>query len=244
MSKIYEALQQFELEKSGISERSLPIPQVSDINNTVSPELTETLVGLYRTIFTVVHGSGGRIVQFVDTRKGAGCTPIIRTFAKVSSSVLKKSVLLLDSDPQQTSDFNFFDQHSRLSWMRGLQKDFGVTESKGLAGKNMLFVSRLSMESGLLPVDSDFKQTESFMEKLKKTFDLVLVDSWSVAKPPRPTLFSPHVDGIVLVVDAGKTRWQIAEKQKREIAAQGGNVLGVILTNRTYPIPESIYRRL
>jgi hypothetical protein len=48
----------------------------------------------------------------------------------------------------------------------------------------------------------------------------------------------------VLVVDASKTRWQIAEKQKRELIAQGGNVLGVILNNRTYPIPNSIYNRL
>jgi Mrp family chromosome partitioning ATPase len=100
------------------------------------------------------------------------------------------------------------------------------------------------MESGLLPVDSEPSQTEEFMEKLKQTFDLTLVDSWSVAVPPKPRLFSPHVDGIVLVIDAGKTRWQIAEKQKRELAAQGGNVLGVILNNRTYPIPDSIYSRL
>jgi len=82
------------------------------------------------------------------------------------------------------------------------------------------------------------------MEQLKQTFDLVLVDSWSVAVPPKPVLFSPHVDGVVLVVDAGKTRWQIAERQKRELTSQGGNVLGVILNNRTYPIPDSIYRRL
>jgi len=85
---------------------------------------------------------------------------------------------------------------------------------------------------------------EEFMEQLKQTFDLVLVDSWSVAVPPKPVLFSPHVDGVVMVVDAGKTRWQIAERQKRELTSQGGNVLGVILNNRTYPIPDSIYRRL
>jgi Mrp family chromosome partitioning ATPase len=100
------------------------------------------------------------------------------------------------------------------------------------------------MESGLLPVDMESAQNEEFMENLKQTFDITLVDSWSVSVPPKPRLFSPHVDGVVLVIDAGKTRWQIAEKLKREITNQGGSVLGVILNNRTYPIPDSIYDRL
>ena len=244
MTKIFEALEQVELERSGRKELSLAIPQVRGGDKAVSPQLTDTLIGLYRTIFTIVPGSSGRIVQFVESRNGDGCSKIIRAFAKVSSGVLKKSVLLLDSDPSEPGDFNFHNQKSRLNWLEGIRDDVTNNEALSFAGRNSLFVSRLSMDSGLLPVDFECKQTEEFMGKLKQTFDLTLIDSWSVADPPRPTLFSPHVDGIVLVVDAGKTRWQIAEKLKREIVAQGGNVLGVILNNRTYPIPQSIYQRL
>lgn len=249
MTKIYEALEQFDLERfnsehTTATERSLVVPQVSKHDNAVSPELTETLIGLYRTIFTVVPGSCGRIIQFVESGKGTGCSKVIRAFAKVSSGVLKKSVLLLDSDPQLPSNFDFFNKHSRLNWINKLQNNRDNNPAKSLRGKDLLSVSRLSMEPGLLPVDFEPTQTEEFMGKLKQTFDLTLIDSWSVAVPPKPMLFSPHVDGIVLVIDAGKTRWQIAEKQKRELVAQGGNVLGVILNNRTYPIPDSIYNRL
>jgi Mrp family chromosome partitioning ATPase len=105
-------------------------------------------------------------------------------------------------------------------------------------------VSRLSMESGLLPDNVAPAQTEEFLERLKQTFDLTLIDSWSVSIPAKPTLFSPHVDGVVLVIDEGKTRWQIIEQQKRDLISQGANVLGVVLNNRTYPIPDSIYERL
>jgi Mrp family chromosome partitioning ATPase len=105
-------------------------------------------------------------------------------------------------------------------------------------------VSRLSMESGLLPDNVAPAQTEEFLERLKQTFDLTLIDSWSISIPAKPTLFSPHVDGVVLVIDEGKTRWQIIEQQKRDLISQGANVLGVVLNNRTYPIPDSIYERL
>jgi Mrp family chromosome partitioning ATPase len=254
MTKIYEALQQFDIEQSvskqsglvqtGEKEPSLSVLPLSTRDIEVPPALTEILIGLYRTIFTAVPGPGGRIIQFVDSGKGSGNSKLIRAFAKVSSSVLKKSVLLLDSDPQLPSNFDFFNQKSTLKWMNELKKNRDKNSSASLPDKNLLSVSRLSMDSGFLPVDTGSPQTKELMEKLKDTFDLILVDSWSIAVPPKPRLFSPHVDGIVMVIDAGKTRWQIAEKQKRELTAQGGNVLGVILNNRTYPIPDSIYNRL
>lgn len=242
MTRIYEALEQFDYEQSQVTVRSNHIPQIKKCDIELAPALTETLVSLYRTIFTLTAGPGGRVVQFVETGKEGSCSNIIRAFANVSTNLLKKSVLLLDSDPQVPSDFDFFNQASRLDWLNNLANN--DTMSNRTQDNKLLSVSRLSMESGLLPSDSEMSQTQEFMDKLKQTFDLTLVDSWSVSIPARPTLFSPYVDGLVLVVDEGKTRWQIIERQKNELVSQGGNVLGVILNNRTYPIPESIYNRL
>lgn len=239
MSNIYEALEQFDLEQSAAKEASPKHPQVIAKNNVITPELSETLVCLYRTIFNLVPGPDGRIVQFVESGEGSACSQLIHAFAKVSSSVLKKSVLLLDSYPQLSINFDFFDQRSRLKWINELND-----ERSNNTSDNLLSVSRLSIDSGTVPVDLDQDQAEEFMKKLRQTFDLILVHSWSFSVPPKPMLFSPQVDGVLLVVDADKTRWQIAEKQKRELTAQGGHVLGVILNNRTYPIPESIYKRL
>jgi len=244
MTKIFEALERVELEQVGRKELPATIPEVRESNRVIAPELANTLINLYRTIFTTIPGPSGRIIQFVESRNGNDCSKLVRAFAKVASSVLKKSVLLLDSDPSEPGDFNFYNHTSRLNWLNELRDDVACNKSHGLGGRDSLFISRLAVDSGLLPVDIDFKQTEEFMHKLKDTFDLTLIDSWSIAEPPRPTLFSPHVDGVVLVIDAGKTRWQIAEKLKCEITAQGGNVLGVILNNRTYPIPQNIYKRL
>lgn len=243
MTRIYEALEQFDLEQSRIEESPLPVPQLSKGQMQLNPELMETLVGLYRTIYTLIPGSTGRVIQFVETGKGTSCSKIIRAFAKVSTSMLKKSVLLLDSDPQMPIDFDFFDQKSRLNWFDRLNNADALSRDSS-TDKNLLSVSRLSMESGLVPIDSDPAQSELFMDKLKQTFDLTLIDSWSVSCPARPNLFSEHVDGVLLVVDEGMTRWQIVEQQKRELHAQGANILGVVLNNRTYPIPDYIYYRL
>ena len=52
------------------------------------------------------------------------------------------------------------------------------------------------------------------------------------------------VDGVILVVEAEKTRWQTVRKVKDSISRVGGNILGVVLNKRRYYIPQSIYKHL
>jgi Mrp family chromosome partitioning ATPase len=52
------------------------------------------------------------------------------------------------------------------------------------------------------------------------------------------------VDGVVMVIESGKTRKQVALRAKKDIVEAGGKVLGVVLNKRRYHIPKWIYRRL
>jgi Mrp family chromosome partitioning ATPase len=52
------------------------------------------------------------------------------------------------------------------------------------------------------------------------------------------------VDGVVLVVEAEKTRWPVAETVRDKIKNSGGNILGIVLNKRRYYIPDWIYNKL
>ncbi|MFB3123892.1 MAG: cobalamin biosynthesis protein CobQ, partial [Candidatus Binatia bacterium] len=52
------------------------------------------------------------------------------------------------------------------------------------------------------------------------------------------------VDGVVLVVESGRTRRQVAFNAKKQLEEAGGKLLGVVLNKRRYYIPEFIYRWL
>jgi len=52
------------------------------------------------------------------------------------------------------------------------------------------------------------------------------------------------VDGVVLVLEADKTRKPVAENLKNRILQNGGNLLGMVFNNRRYHIPEYVYKRL
>jgi hypothetical protein len=57
-------------------------------------------------------------------------------------------------------------------------------------------------------------------------------------------LFCRVTDGVVLVLTANHTHRESALRAKQILLSHNVRLLGTILENRTFPIPESIYRRL
>jgi Mrp family chromosome partitioning ATPase len=49
---------------------------------------------------------------------------------------------------------------------------------------------------------------------------------------------------VVVVVGAHSTRRETARKAKESLDAAHVHLLGTVLNNRTFPIPEALYRRL
>ncbi len=51
-------------------------------------------------------------------------------------------------------------------------------------------------------------------------------------------------DGIILIVDAGASRWQVVRHVVEGLTARQATVLGVVLNKRRHYIPSFIYRKL
>lgn len=51
-------------------------------------------------------------------------------------------------------------------------------------------------------------------------------------------------DGVILVLEANSTRRMAARKVKESLQVANARLLGTVLCDRTFPIPERIYRRL
>ena len=87
-------------------------------------------------------------------------------------------------------------------------------------------------------------QLRSRMGELKEEFDYVLIDAPPVSSYADAVLLGQMVDGVVLVVEANSTRRETARKAKETFEGAGVKLLGAILNNRTFPIPEALYRKL
>jgi protein-tyrosine kinase len=93
----------------------------------------------------------------------------------------------------------------------------------------------------------DSFDSETFKDKLnymKQNSDYVIFDAQSVSGTSDVPLISKYFDGIILVVECEKTRWEVLQQAKEKIISIGGNILGVVLNKRIYYIPVKLYGKI
>ncbi|MGH9161027.1 MAG: hypothetical protein ACRD2X_13720 [Vicinamibacteraceae bacterium] len=90
-------------------------------------------------------------------------------------------------------------------------------------------------------------ETEAYRRRMKDlvtAFEYVVIGTTIVTADPSAAVLSAQVDGVILVAEANVTTRQALRAAARAVSAAGGRVLGTVLNNRTFPIPEVLYRLL
>jgi len=84
----------------------------------------------------------------------------------------------------------------------------------------------------------------SCLEELRNEFEYVVIHGPTAGISSEAALLGQLTDGIILVLGAHSTRKATALKIKEALEAAQSRILGTVLSARTFPIPERIYRRL
>ncbi len=266
MSKIYEALRRHEQKLTADGTLSPDEPPISDDDDAsvMDPETSpqpadrgehSRAVGnflgasrqmqtLFRSVEPLVSTvQGGAMIMFSSAHAGEGKTTVCGSYAATLAQNFGKSVLILDADRDHT-----------LTRQWGSPKDATVStleqspESTAalLTGRRMgprgsisvVPVASASADSPELVLIANIKH------KLAKTFDCILIDAPAVADVSWSPSIGSMADGVILVVEAERTRWPVALNAKQEFESSGAKVVGVFLNKRRFYIPPRIYRRI
>ncbi len=80
--------------------------------------------------------------------------------------------------------------------------------------------------------------------ELRKEFGYLIVHAPPLGTDTMAAVLGKVTDGVVLVLEANTTRRVTARSAKEALEAASVRLLGTVLNNRTFPIPEKLYRRL
>ncbi len=87
-----------------------------------------------------------------------------------------------------------------------------------------------------------FKKTfKEQMLSLADVNDYLIFDGYPVLGSTDISATLRYFDGIILVIECEKTRWEIVRMAKEKIEKAGGNILGTVLNRRKFYIPKAIY---
>lgn len=84
----------------------------------------------------------------------------------------------------------------------------------------------------------------SWLAELRKEFEYAVIHGPVAGISSEAALLGQLTDGIILVVGAHSTRRATARKIKETLEGAQSRLLGTVLSERRFPIPERIYRRL
>ena len=240
MAKIYEALENAQIEQlSRLPEISAPRSGVFP-----SPLVMEEGIRVYQNLATLLRDATKKVILFIGSREGEGTSTVVREFARVSARKFDKKVLLLDADQYHPSQHLFFDIQPEWGWQEVLRDQQPIDKALYQIGDTRLSISPSSQYSASNPENLNSLLIDIFWKKLRQRFDLILVDSPPATTSPDGLAMCSKVDGIILVVEAEKTRWPVAENTKNRILNSGGKILGIVLNKRRYYIPDWIYKNL
>ncbi|HTA50866.1 MAG TPA: hypothetical protein VK930_15545 [Verrucomicrobiae bacterium] len=101
---------------------------------------------------------------------------------------------------------------------------FGLRECSEESGTGRYWISRLA--------------------ELRKEFEYAVIEGPAAGISSEAALLGQLTDGIILVLGAHNTRRATARKIKETLEAAQSRILGTVLRERRFPVPERIYRRL
>jgi hypothetical protein len=94
------------------------------------------------------------------------------------------------------------------------------------------------------PWEGSWQYRRDCINLFRGEFDHTVIDCPSLKESGDLLSVAPFVDGVILVIEANRTRREELHQAEQKIAAVHGKLLGYALNKRTYEVPGWLYRKL
>jgi Mrp family chromosome partitioning ATPase len=217
-----------------------PASLCAEMDGMIRDEITK----LVQTLFLLPEVNRSRRVVFAGTESGSGCTWMCARAAEILALQIQASVCVVDCNLRSP----------RLHQQFGLENHYGLSDALHSSGPVRQYARQLSRSNlWLLSCGSSADDWQTLlvsdrmrqrMTELCAAFDYLLIDAPPLGTCNDAILLGGLSDGVVLVLKANSSRRERARQAVQELRAANVPIFGAVLNQRTFPIPESIYRRL
>jgi succinoglycan biosynthesis transport protein ExoP len=206
--------------------------------NPLSP-VAESMHAMQANIFLLKPDNPFKTLLLTSPGPSEGKSFALANLAVVLASAGNR-VVAVDADMRQPSLHEFFDQPN-VSGLADVLSDCKDEGEKPLSVplQETDFDNLILLSAGKPPTDPVTLLTSprlpALLDSLQEQGDVILIDSPPVLGPPDATVLATLVEGTILVVSAGATRYNPLQRAKDQlIEQQGANLLGLVV-NRIKP---------
>ncbi|MGN6389746.1 MAG: hypothetical protein ACTHL1_09555 [Burkholderiaceae bacterium] len=207
-------------------------------------EYREQIVDLLYRVDDALARRKKRIVEFISPGVSEGTTSIAWGYARAAAQMLRRRVLLLTNDtglggnglsgPQAGGNTILIDD---------MASSTSIVEAIGPAG-DQPFVATVLMDDAFSRENAAGSIEDGLWQRLYEHFDEIVIDSPAPSVSHLGRLLASYADGVVIVLEAEKTRDPVAKKLIDDLYSVQANIIGTVLNKRRYYVPNAIYDKL
>jgi Mrp family chromosome partitioning ATPase len=191
---------------------------------------------------------GGAALAFTSAAAGEGVTHVTQLFAVEMARHTGRNTLVIAADRLQTLHVN---DYMQMPWncQSTTIENLWMLPSKSSVNRGAQggHDQELPKRSQLVRITKHEDETDAGLnsvDALRVSFDNILIDCGPLHDSSDAAVLASSVDGVVIVVEAGRSRRDQIVNAQRTIEQAGGKFLGFVLNKRRYPVPDWLYRRL
>jgi Mrp family chromosome partitioning ATPase len=244
MSKNFELLQRLAKEEL-LTPASMPLPLRQA---TPSPVLkrqvaNEEITKLVQRLF--LHGGqagGSRVVSFSGIARDDRSSWICACAGESLASQADTSVCLVDANSWSPQLHTYFGVGNRTGLVDALTTEGSIRSfATPLSSRNLWLMPSGSAKGDLYP---QVERCRARFADLREEFNYILISAPPLTRETEAILVGHVADGVVLIVEANQNRRESVRQAKERLKTSQIQLLGAVLDQRTFPIPEFLYRKL
>jgi Mrp family chromosome partitioning ATPase len=194
---------------------------------------------------------GGAAIAFTSASGNEGVSHVTQLFAVEMARYTGRRTLVISAERLQTlgvedymqMPWNCHPTNVENLWMLPANRSRRVNGNGSHADDDQ----ELPKRSHLMRIGKQEEEVDTGLDSvdaLRVSFDNILIDCGPLHQSSDAAVLASNVDGVVIVVEAGRSRRDQIVNAQRTIEQAGGKFLGFVLNKRRYPVPEWLYRRL
>jgi capsular exopolysaccharide synthesis family protein len=188
---------------------------------------------------------GHPVIGVTSCSRLEGVSTVAANLASCLSESGGGSVLLVDANTHHPSIHRIF--RTRLSpGLVDLLATEAVSNGDGTIVHRAVNLSVLTAGSanGTTPKIINSDNLIKYLESTRQDYRFTVVDIPALSEDTSAIRLAGSCDGVVLVVETQRLRWETIERTKQQLQQHDVNVLGVLLNKRRFPVPHWIYAAL
>lgn len=218
---------------------SLSAPSRSFAAEPVNTEIAKLVQQLF---FHGGRAGGPRIVSFCGISRGDRSSWICARAAEAVASQGDASVCVVDADFQSPQLHTHFGIGNRAGLADALSNEGPIRNfAIPVSGRSLWVIAAGAIKGGLC---TQVERSRARFAELREEFNHILISAPSLVYEAETALTGQLADGTVLIVEANQSRREAVRRAKEQLESSQVRLLGAVLDQRTFPIPEFLYRKL